>query len=58
MDEDCDIDAAYTNGSRRGMFDKCNGLPERNFNGVETTVYNRIYIDGYDDAYAANEVQI
>ena len=58
MDDDVNISEAWDNGWRRGVFDKCNGMPERNFNGCETNVYNRIYIDGCTDAFAANEVRV
>ena len=57
-DDEINIDDAYMNGWRVGMFHKCNGKPDRNFSGCETNVYNRIYIDGYDDGFAGNEVRI
>ena len=48
----------WDNGARMGMFDKCNGRPEKKFDNVSRTVYNELYIDGYVEGYASNERKI
>lgn len=45
----------YNNGYRKGTFDKCNGNPARNLDGIANTKYNRGYIKGYLDGYCSND---
>ncbi len=58
MDDEPNEFEGYDFGARAGMFDKCNGKPERDFSNIPYTPYNRGYIDGYLDAYVTNEVRI
>lgn len=57
-DDELTLHEPYDNGWRQGTFDKCNGRPRKTFEGCEVTIYNVIYIDGYNDAYNSNEVRI
>ena len=54
-----EIEAAYDNGWRAGMFDKCNGREENKFLGwcVDSDA-NRAYMEGYIDGYVTNERKI
>lgn len=57
-DETVGIDVPYDAGARLGMFDKCNGKARMTRDGYDDTTFNRIFFDGYDDAYDGNERRI
>lgn len=42
---------AHSDGWRRGMFDKCNGLPQKSFDDAEFTDYMIDYVIGYHEGW-------
>lgn len=49
---------AYDNGFRAGMFHKCNGIVENEFDTLDYSEYNFDYVTGYHDGFDTNERKI
>ena len=55
-DDEIEYTVRYQDGWRLGMFDKCNGKVEREWENVIDD--DADFVIGYSDAYAENEIRI